>query len=89
MVKREINENELLNNRVNKIIGQLNGINKMINEYRPCQDIIIQIAAVTSATKSLGQELLKNHMHTCMKKDILDNHDEAIDEVVDLMKRLG
>ena len=89
MVKREKNENELLNARVNKIIGQLNGINKMINDYRPCQDILIQIAAVTSATKSLGQELLKNHMHTCMKNDILSNHDETIDEVMDLIKRLG
>ena len=38
--------------RINKIIGQLNGIKKMIEENRYCPEIITQLKAVSSACQS-------------------------------------
>ena len=49
-----------LTSRINRIIGQMNGVKKMIDEDRYCDDILIQISAVNSALKSLGQEILLN-----------------------------
>jgi DNA-binding FrmR family transcriptional regulator len=74
--------------RLNRIEGQINGINKMIEEDRHCDEILIQIAAVNRSIKSLGEEILKNHMKTCMVEDINNKKYESIDEVVDLYKRL-
>ena len=44
--------------RINKIIGQLNGIKKMIEENRYCPEIITQLKAVSSACQSVEALLL-------------------------------
>lgn len=46
--------------RINRISGQVNGINKMIQEGRPCEDILQQIQAVRAALAKLGIKLLKD-----------------------------
>lgn len=74
--------------RLNIIIGQVNGINKMIDDDRHCSDILIQISAVDKALKSLGQEILVNHMKTCMVDDIKNERYNSIDEVMDLCRKL-
>ena len=74
--------------RLNRIEGQVRGINKMIEEDRHCDDILIQISAVNSALKSLGQEILLNHMKTCMVEDINNKHYETIDEIMELCRRM-
>ena len=74
--------------RLNRIEGQIKGINKMIQEDRHCDDILIQLAAVNNAIKSLGEELLLHHMKTCMVTDIKNNNLDTIDEVLYLFRRL-
>ena len=74
--------------RLNIISGQINGINKMLEEDRYCSDILIQISAVDKALKKLGQEILENHMKTCMVEDIKNNKIDTIDEVMDLCRKL-
>lgn len=81
-------QNEIYTKRLNRIEGQVRGINKMINTDRHCDEIMIQIAAVTKSLKSLGQELLENHMKTCMVADIKRENLESIDEVMDLFRKL-
>ena len=39
--------------RINKVVGQLNGIKKMIEDKRYCPEIITQLKAVSSACQSL------------------------------------
>lgn len=87
-VHRTEEQNIVYTNRLNRIEGQVRGINKMINSDRHCDEILIQIAAVTKSLKSLGQELLENHMKTCMVNDIKNNNLESIDEVMELFRKL-
>ncbi len=44
--------------RLNRISGQINGIKKMIDEGRSCQDILVQLRAVGSAVKAIESNLL-------------------------------
>lgn len=74
--------------RLNKITGQVKGISGMIEDDRHCNDILIQILAVNNAIKSLGQEILLNHMKTCMVSDIENHRYESVDEVMDLCRKL-
>ena len=74
--------------RLNRIEGQVRGINKMVEDDRYCDDIMIQISAVSSALKSLGQEILLNHMKTCMVDDINNKKYDTIDEVMELCRRM-
>lgn len=74
--------------RLNRVEGQVRGISKMIVDDRYCEDVLIQIAAINKALKSLGQEMLSNHMRTCMCEEIKNGHDESIDEVMNLFRKL-
>ena len=77
-----------LKNRINRAIGQLNGISGMIDDNRYCGDILIQLAAVESALKNLGYIVLKDHIETCVSDEIKKGNTDIIDETIDLIKRL-
>ena len=77
--------------RINKIIGQLNGIKKMIGEQRYCPEIITQLKAASSACKSLEIIMLQKHLETCVieafNSENKQNQAEKIQELTDLYKR--
>lgn len=74
--------------RLNRISGQVNGISNMIINSRDCEDILIQISAVATAIKKVGEELLCLHMKNCMLDDIKNNNNESIDEVIKLWRMI-
>ncbi|MEE0014831.1 MAG: metal-sensitive transcriptional regulator [Bacilli bacterium] len=78
----------MLVRRLRIISGQISGIEQMIINDRYCDDVLIQISSTTNALKSLGNEILKSHMKTCMVKDIKDEKYEVIDDVLDLFSKL-
>ena len=44
--------------RINRIIGQLRGIEKMLNNKRECSDVLQQISAVKKAINGLSKEIV-------------------------------
>ncbi|PIP62245.1 hypothetical protein COW98_05120 [Candidatus Roizmanbacteria bacterium CG22_combo_CG10-13_8_21_14_all_35_9] len=44
--------------RVNRIIGQLRGIEKMLNNKRECSDVLQQVSAVKKAIDGLSKEIV-------------------------------
>ena len=52
--------------RINRILGQVAGIKKMVEEHRYCMDIISQIRAARSALKSVERNILKTHLQNCV-----------------------
>lgn len=73
--------------RMNRLIGQMNGVYRMIEEDRYCDDILIQLSAIDKSIKSLANVLLDQHMHSCLIEDIQKGKIESIDEIVDLFRR--
>ena len=84
---RSEEEKKNLITRVNKLTGQMNGIKRMIEDDRYCDDILIQLSAIDKSIKSLANIILENHMHSCLIKDIKNDNYEVIDEIVQLFKR--
>ena len=52
--------------RINRIMGQLKGVEKMIVEKKYCMDILQQTRAVSSAIKSLENNILNKHIDHCL-----------------------
>ena len=77
-----------LHNRLNRMVGQLNGISRMLDENRYCGDILIQIAAVEKALQNFGYIVLRDHMNTCVVEQIQSGNTQVVDEAVELMKKL-
>lgn len=77
--------------RLNRISGQIEGVKKMIEERRYCPDILTQLRAVASATKSLEASILEAHIGSCVadafKSDKVEEQKEKVSELVKLFKR--
>ena len=86
---RQEKELKQLKNRLNRMIGQLNGISKMLDDNRYCGDVLIQLAAVDAAVKSVSRLVLQNHLETCVVEQIQQGNTEIVDEVMSLFKRLS
>lgn len=78
---------ELINNRLNRISGQIHGIQKMVNEDVYCNDVLVQLAAVEKAIRSLSHIILEDHLYSCIIDDLENGKLESIDEIVSLFKR--
>jgi len=52
--------------RVNRAVGQVEAVRRMVEEDRYCVDVLVQIAAARSALDALGIELLARHVETCI-----------------------
>ena len=77
-----------LQSRLNRMIGQLSGIGRMLEENRYCGDVLIQVAAVESALQSFGFTVLQEHLETCVADDVRAGRDESLTEVMSLIKKL-
>ena len=78
-----------LQKRLNRAVGQLNGIKQMINDNRYCGDVLIQLSATRSAIQSIERIVLQNHLETCVVEEIRAGNDEIVDEAMDLIRRVA
>lgn len=81
-------EKKELTKRLNIIEGQVRGINQMINDDRYCDDVLIQIAAVNKALKSLGNNILESHLKSCVAYDVQMGNLDILEDVMQLIKKL-
>lgn len=77
-------EKKNIETRIKRITGQLNGVKKMVEEDRYCEDVLIQLSAIKEAVNSLSIYILNNHLNSCIKKHVDD--EETLDEIVRLFK---
>ena len=73
--------------RINRAVGQLNGIKQMVDEDRYCADVLTQLAAVESAVKAISREVMQDHLETCVVERIQAGDTEVVDEVMGLFKK--
>ena len=85
--KRDLAEKKRIISRLNRINGQINGINKMIENDAYCNDVLIQLSAVENSVKSLSSHILENHLYTCVARDLENGEFDTIDELISLFKR--
>ena len=74
--------------RLRRIEGQVRGLQKMVEEDRYCADILTQISSVHEALRSVGRELMRNHLKHCAASAIRSSDTEAeamYDELVEMM----
>ena len=74
--------------RLRRIEGQVRGLQRMVTEDRYCPDILTQIASVHEALRSVGRELMRNHLRHCAAGAIRAGEAEAeamYDELLQLI----
>lgn len=83
-------DSENLHRRLKKIIGQINAIDRMIDEDVPCEDILMQINAAKSALHKSGQVVLEGHLQHCVREGIEHgNADKTIKSFAKAVERFS
>ena len=67
-------------NRLAKAIGHLQHVRSMIENDADCADVLIQLSAVNAALKSLGKEIINEHMTHCIAHAIAEGDMEMVEE---------
>ena len=63
-------DSEKIHWRLKKIVGQVQAIDRMVDEDIPCEDILSQINAAKSALHKVGQVVLEGHIQHCVRDGI-------------------
>ena len=75
---RDCMDVEAMTKRLKKIEGQIRGILKMIENDKPCEDILIQIGAAKSALHKTGQAILEGHLQHCVLDGIKEGKEKEV-----------
>lgn len=89
----EDDEKKSAKNRINRLIGQLKGIQKMIDEDRACEEILVQLSSVQNGTKNLSNFLLESYLYDRIYNDLDEGNVskilDHIDEITALFRRFN
>ena len=69
--------------RLSRIKGQVEGVERMIQDQRYCPEIVHQIKAARSALKMLELSIIEGHMKHCVKTAVASKNSEVIQEKMD------
>ncbi len=64
-------------NRLSRIEGHLRGIKTMVQDDRPCPDVLIQIAAVRGGLDRVARIILDEHLSECITRAVDEGNIEA------------
>lgn len=60
-------ETRALKARLRKIVGQLNGVERMLEADRDCAEVLTQLVSARKAIKSLSEKIINTHLHHCIE----------------------
>ena len=78
-----------LHHRLAKILGQVQAIDRMIDEDIPCEDILSQLNAAKSALNKVGQVVLEGHIRHCVRDALKREDDRAIEDFTKAIERFA
>lgn len=71
------NSKKDITNRLRTLKGHIAGIEKMVEEGKHCEDILIQISAVKSSIHKIGKIIVEEHALDCL---LNEETDETLDK---------
>ena len=75
--------------RLARLKGQIDGVDRMLDENRPCVEILTQVSAVQEAVRGAGRIIVRNYLERCASAGIKAGREhEVYDEVMDVIFKL-
>ena len=63
--------------------GQLRAVQGMIEQQRPCLDVLTQLAAAQNAVRQVNRIILRNYLENCATQAIRRSEPKVYDELMD------
>lgn len=83
-----IREKQKLINRVRRLRGQMEAVERMLEEERGCAEVMQVIAGIRGAVNGLMAEVIEDHIHHHLAAGEVSQTDrnEAASELVDVVR---
>ena len=72
-------------NRTKKVIGQLESVERALNEHQSCAEVLHRLAAARGAINSLMAELMEDHIRNHMSRHTKTAEDAA-DDLIEIVR---
>jgi DNA-binding FrmR family transcriptional regulator len=77
--------------RVRRIVGQVQGIQRMVEHEKYCVDILLQISAVQGALEQVSKIIMARHIESCVVDSLQAGSERErarkIDELIEVFSR--
>ena len=70
--------------RINRIVGQLRGVEKMVKNNRSCEEILQQINAIKKAIDGLSKEILVSDICRIIPKEKTEEVRKIVERAISL-----
>lgn len=82
-------DTEKVINRLRRVEGQVRGLQRMISENKPCEDVLTQLAATRAALDRVGVFLISNRMKECLRNSTeeMGLDDIAVEEAFEVFMK--
>lgn len=80
-------ERKRIKNRLNRLEGQIRGLQSMVDEDKDCQAVLNQVVAAKSALNQVGLLIIAHSMKACLGDSDAVDRDEIIDEALSMLLR--
>lgn len=75
--------------RLARAKGQVEGIDRMLSQDRPCLEILTQIAAAQEALRGAGRVIVRNYLERCASAAIKAGREQEVyDELMNVIFKL-
>ena len=88
----EISDQQAIVRRLNRIEGQVRGIRRMMEQPRPCIEVLQQLAAAEAALNRISLAMFRHHVDHCVRDGLARSEAagrEQLNELVDIFDRFG
>ena len=72
-----------LRSRLRRIEGQVRGLDRMVEQQRPCLEVLQQLASVQAALRGVSKSVLRNYLERCATDAIRSGDNEVYDELME------
>jgi DNA-binding FrmR family transcriptional regulator len=72
-----------LQDRLNRIEGQVRGVARMVESQRPCLEVLQQLASVQAAFRGVTKTVLRNYLERCATDAIRSGEAAVYDDLME------
>ncbi len=77
--------------RLRRIEGQVQGVQRMVEEEKYCVDVMLQISAIQGALEQVSKMLMHRHIESCVMDSMKAGSDQErakkIEELIEVFSR--
>ena len=82
-------QRERMQSRLNRIEGQVRGVSRMLDDQRPCKEVLQQLASVQAALRGVTKDVLRNYLERCATDAIRSGDPDVYDELMDAIYKFA